>query len=334
MARNSGTAVAPRRDQQGPPAQQQNSPTRDLRKVLESGIDRIEQALPKHLTAERVLQVVTTMAYNTPKLAQCDPHSILACVVQASSLGLDLSPGMMEGFLIPRWNSKAGCNVCTFMPGYRGIVKLAMQSGEIAQIRSAVVHEQDEFTYLFDPDLVFRHKPALFNKGQILGVYAIASFKDPGTPPQPEFMSHEEIELVRGRSQSPNDGPWVTDWAEMARKTVLKRLCKSLPRSLERLNRVIEIDNAEYQILQPQAGGQGRPTRAQMIAASLGASGALPAPDQPEAVFSVEEPVQRPLATEEPPPDQEVDYESGDGPLFDQAAADEALMASEGGRHG
>jgi recombination protein RecT len=48
-----------------------------------------------------------------------------------------------------------------------------------------------------------------------------------------EVLSHEEIEGIRKRSRAGNNGPWVTDWCEMAKKTAFRRATKWLPLSAE-----------------------------------------------------------------------------------------------------
>jgi recombination protein RecT len=257
------------------------TPPRDLRVFLESARDRLAEALPRHLGPERLIQLVSAMAFENPKLAECDQGSVLASLLKAASLGLDLTTGMMEGYLIPRWNKHAGRHVCTFMVGYQGLVKLARQAG-CRGIRSAVVYQNDTFTYRYDPELVLQHIPATGPRGGIVGVYATGQTPD-GTHIV-EYLSAEEVEAVRARSQSPDEGPWRTDWAEMARKTALKRLCKALPRSVE-LQSAIAWDNQEYQ---PPAAALTPPpasSRSAALGARLAPTPALEAPaeDTPQA---------------------------------------------------
>ena len=287
-----------------PPAQQQASPAKDLRKFLEASRDRLAGTLPRHLTPDKLIHIVSGLAYADHKLASCDPGSILASLLRASSLGVDLSPGMMEGYLIPRWNKHAGRHLCTFMIGYQGLTKLARQGGAVG-IRSAIVCERDVFQYEYDPELRLTHRPALSDRGPVLGVYATA--KTPDGTPILEYLSYEDVEKVRARSQSPNEGPWVTDWNEMARKTALKRLCKSLPRSVE-LGAAIDGDDEEYRQAQAVAHAEAAPapTRSAALAARLSPAPAL-ALEAPatEPEFDASEGVEKPLRSEVEPADVE-----------------------------
>ena len=58
-------------------------------------------------------------------------------------------------------------------------------------------------------------------------------------------MTVQEVEAIRNRSKASEFGPWVTDFEEMAKKTVLRRLLKRLPLSSENyaLAQAVEVDN-------------------------------------------------------------------------------------------
>jgi recombination protein RecT len=253
------------------------TPDQSVKAMLTAAADRLQAVLPKHLTPERMAQVVSTMVYRTPKLAECSPHSIVAAVFQAAELGLDLSTAMGEAYLVPRWNSKARCNECTFLPGYKGLVKLARQSGEIASIQARLVRKADVFRYCFTPDLDFYHEPDVLPAEGDAVTHAYAVAKLANGEHLIEVMSRDEIEAIRARSQSRDAGPWVTDWCEMAKKTVLRRLCKVLPRSIE-LAQAIEADEAEYRT-DDRAEVRPAGSRAAALADRLGAPPALPAPE-------------------------------------------------------
>jgi recombination protein RecT len=217
--------------------------SRTLKPFLEQSHERLTAVLPRYLTPERVVQVVSTLVYRTPSLQKCPPDSVLAAVMQASELGLDLSPGMGEAYLVPYWNKRAGVHECQFQPGYKGLVKLARQSGEIASIRAEIVREGEPFVYRYDPDLTLLHEPHVGSDDPVVLVYAVAKLANGER--QAAVLARAEVEAVRARSRSGGEGPWVTDWPEMAKKTAVRRLCKLLPRSLD-LGRALEADDQQY----------------------------------------------------------------------------------------
>jgi recombination protein RecT len=106
-----------------------------------------------------------------------------------------------------------------------------------------VVYEGDEFAISYGSSQELRHVPTLksVDRGGVIGAYAYAKLKS--GEEQWVFMTTDEIEAVRKRSKAANNGPWVTDWNEMGKKTALKRLCKVLPLSIKD-QRVLVADSA------------------------------------------------------------------------------------------
>lgn len=204
--------------------------------------ESIKAVLPKHLTPDRVAKMALVAANRTPRLLECTTASVCKALMTASELGLDCSGTLGSGYLVPYRNSKINAYECQFIPGYRGLIDLARRSGQILRIEAHVVYAQDEFVceHGLEPKLV--HKPYLKadRRHEIVCVYAIGELKDGSK--QMEVMTLAEVDAIRKRSKAGNDGPWVTDYAEMARKTVVKRLCKYLPLSAE-LEKAILIDN-------------------------------------------------------------------------------------------
>jgi recombination protein RecT len=219
--------------------------------LLNASKDAIQSRLPRHVTAERILKVALTSINKNPKLLECTRDSVMLSIMQAAELGLEPGGALGEGYLIPYNNKVKGQNgkpdrwemQCQFMPGYRGLISLSRRSGQIISIESHVVHAKDKFSCALglDPSLV--HEPAWeeANPGPLRFVYAVAKLKDGGT--QFEVMSKSQIDAIRARSKSSDSGPWVTDYNEMARKTVIRRLFKYLPVSVE-LAQAFEHDAA------------------------------------------------------------------------------------------
>lgn len=199
-------------------------------------------ALPKTMTAERLTRIVMTECRKVPALMNCNPESFYGAVLQCAQLGLEPGSALGHCYLLPFGNGKdrSGRPNCQLIIGYRGMIDLARRSGQIQSINAYVVHEADEFEYELGlhPNIV--HKPSsLAQRGTATFVYAVAVLKGGGV--QFEVMSRAEIEAVRKQSKAGNSGPWSTHWEEMARKTVVRKLFKYLPVSIEAV-RAVEID--------------------------------------------------------------------------------------------
>lgn len=180
-------------------------------------------ALPKHLTPDRFVRVAITAMNKTPKLKDCTPASLIACLMSLSQLGLE--PDGRKAHLIPYGNQ------CTLIVDYKGLVELARRSKEISNIHADIVCENDEFTFEHGNEEKLKHNPVIANRGKAVAAYSFVKFKDGSV--SFEVMSLEEIEAIHKRSKAGAAGPWVTDWAEMAKKTVFRRHSKWLPCSSE-----------------------------------------------------------------------------------------------------
>jgi len=214
---------------------------KDVKSLLEGPAFRAEIAkvLPKHLTPERMIRVAITATMKTPKLLQCTAESLTKCLLDCSALGIE--PDGRRAHLIPFEDRKKGVTVCTLIIDYKGLAELAMRSGLVSNIHADVVRENDVFEY--DMGEIKAHKIDFRNeRGAAYAFYAICRFKDGSV--KADVMSVDEVEAIRMRSKSPNEGPWATDPVEMGKKTVFRRLSKWLPLSPE-FRDAVEKDDEE-----------------------------------------------------------------------------------------
>ncbi len=210
-----------------------------IKQLIESRQDAFSQLLPKHLSADRLMKVALNCIYKTPKLQDCTPASLLQSVIGAAELGLEPGGALGEAYLVPYGNT------CQLIIGYRGFIRLARQSGDLAQIEAHVVHERDDFKLEFGLNPVMRHIPFLDGPaGAPKLAYMLARLKDGSV--HMEVMTIAEVEAVRARSKGARSGPWVTDYEEMVKKTVVRRGMKFLPLSSERVDKAVEKDNDDF----------------------------------------------------------------------------------------
>jgi recombination protein RecT len=220
---------------------------KDVRGLIEGSAFRAEIAkvLPKHLTAERMIRVALTATMKTPKLLLCTADSLTRCLLDCSALGIE--PDGRRAHLIPFEDRKKGTVTATLIIDYKGLAELAMRSGLVSNIHADVVRENDVFEY--DLGEIKTHKINFReDRGAAYAFYAICRFKD-GTV-KADVMSVDEVEAIRARSKSPNEGPWATDPVEMAKKTVFRRLSKWLPLSPE-FRDAVEKDDEHDDIKAP-----------------------------------------------------------------------------------
>lgn len=208
-------------------------PQDGIRSMLSNNWDRIQAVMPKHMSGERLYQLALSAINTTPKLAECDPASLLSCVMKCSALGLEPSAvdGLGRAYILP-YKSKTGMHTQMII-GYKGMIDLARRSGQIKDISARAVYEGDDFEYEFGLSENLRHKPAsrAHEKGERpTHVYVVAHFADGGH--YIDVMTAQEVEAVRKRSKAADNGPWVTDYEAMAKKTVVRRAFPYLPVSV------------------------------------------------------------------------------------------------------
>jgi recombination protein RecT len=200
------------------------TPEQTVAAYLKKMAPEIEKALPSFMNIERFGRIALTTIRTNPQLLHCSIPSLLGAVMQAAQLGLE--PGLIGHCYIIPYGKEA-----TFIIGYKGMIDLARRSGNIESIYAHAVYEADEFDYELGLNPKLYHKPASGRRGAMTYVYAVAHFKDGGY--QFEVMDMEEIERRRSRSKASKNGPWVTDFEEMAKKTVIRHMWKYLPISIE-----------------------------------------------------------------------------------------------------
>lgn len=214
----------------------------NIRALLEKSKGQMALALPKHLTADRLLRVAMTSIQKNPKLLDCTQQSLLACVMTCAQLGLEPDQFLGQAYLVPFKDTKNGSVICTLIPGYRGYIALARRSGEVQSVSSQVVYTNDHFMLQYGIDEKLEHIPAEGERGDVKGAYVVFKYKDGSY--SFDYMAKGDIDKIRKRSKSANDGPWVTDYDEMAKKTVIKRHVKLAPLSVEFAHAVALEDRA------------------------------------------------------------------------------------------
>lgn len=193
--------------------------------MIERRKGELAKALDGRLNPDLLMRFMLTELRKTPKLAECNDRSLLGCLMQSAQLGL--LPGGALGlmYFIP-YGAEA-----TPIIGYKGLRELALRSGFVDDIQAQVVYEKDSFDFAYGDTPHLTHKPSSDdNPGAIVAFYAIAWLKN-GRKPF-EVMRKRDVDAIRARSRAGQNGPWVTDYVEMGRKTVIRRLVKSLPTSI------------------------------------------------------------------------------------------------------
>lgn len=226
---------------------------RDIGSLLQSPamLNQLKLALPKHITPERLARIALTLIRQNPELLECTRESLLGCILQSAQLGLE--PGILgQAWIIPfkvRQRDGTFRKEATFIPGYRGLAQLAWRSAQVAGLSARAVFNGDVFVYDFGEDKI-SHKPSgETDPLKLTHAYAVIHTTYGGRVW--DVMTRSEIEAIRKRSRAGESGPWKTDYAEMAKKTVFRRLMKIAPCSVEMQTALALDDAADAGLQQP-----------------------------------------------------------------------------------
>lgn len=200
-----------------------------MKQYVNSMSGEIAKALPSVITPERFTRITLSALSTNPQLQQCSPASFLGAMMTAAQLGMEPNTPLGQAYLIPFKNK--GQLECQFQLGYKGLLDLAYRSGEISVIQAHTVYEKDDFEYEFGLDAKLHHKPCTeADKGKPIAFYAMFKTKDGGFGF--DVMSVEDVRAhAKKYSKAFGSGcsPWATNFEEMAKKTVLKRVLKYAP---------------------------------------------------------------------------------------------------------
>jgi recombination protein RecT len=202
----------------------------------------------KHI--ERLIAQAGLAILQNPKLRACTQLSFLESMTHVAETGLSLARVSGEAYLVPFRDNKNNVTNCTFMPGYRGIIKLATQTGGVASVDAFPVHDRKRLQWWEDDTGTHcRYEPDLdeeYTDEQVTDVIARIQLLSGGRIVK--RMTRKQVEKIRSGSKNKDGDTWKYHWGEMALKTVIKRALKTVPHSVvdkavARLQQAIELDN-------------------------------------------------------------------------------------------
>lgn len=209
--------------------------------VLTSQLSRqfkaIQTLVPKHVTPERLCRIGLNAASRNPKLMECDPATIVGAIVNCASLGLE--PNLLgHAYLVPFYNGSTKRMECQMQLGYKGVLDLLRRTGQVSTITAHEVYEGDTFEYEYGLDESLKHKPCgEIDEKKITHFYACYKLKDGGkgfyVMTRKQMDEHRDKFTKSKNKQGEVFGPWKDHYVSMSLKTVILRLAKFMPISIE-----------------------------------------------------------------------------------------------------
>ena len=214
------------------------SPSYAMKQLMIKMKNEIQVALPSQLASERFQRVALTAFNSNPKLQTCDPMTFIAAMMQSAQLGLEPNTPLGQAYLIPY--KVKGMDKVQFQIGYKGLLELAHRSGKIY---AHEVRKNDEFDIDYGLEQKLTHKPLLTgDRGDVIGYYAVYHLEPSGY--SFVFMTKDEV-MEHGKKYSKNfeGGIWEKEFDSMAKKTVIKKLLKYAPLSIE-MQKAVAFDES------------------------------------------------------------------------------------------
>jgi len=202
--------------------------------ALATRMPQIRSLLPERMDAKRFCRLAMMMVERVPKLQNCTTSSFVLAVMGIAELGLEPTLGMV--YVVP-YGTKA-----TLQIGYQGMIQLARNSGDVVDIYAETVREGDEFTVLYGTAREISHFKTGPKDAPFTHVYAVAKLRHG----DPAFIVLDREDVIKRRAVSKtggsSDSPWTQWEEEMWKKTAIRSLFKTLPKSTE-MQRAAVIDD-------------------------------------------------------------------------------------------
>lgn len=182
---------------------------------------------------------------NLQKAAMANRQSVVDAITNVAGIGISLNPAQKQAYLVPRKNK-----ICLDI-SYMGLMDLAVATGAVKWAKADAVYSTDTFALNgYDKPPTHGRNPFAKDRGEFVGVYVVA--KTASGDYLTDTMTAEEVHAIRDRSEAwkawidnKKSCPWVTDFVEMAKKTIVKRACKYWPKDDARLNEAIHLLNTD-----------------------------------------------------------------------------------------
>ena len=226
-----------------------NEEKKTLQSYIKTMEPEIKKALPSVITPERFTRMILSAVSGNPKLALCTPKSFLGAMMSAAQLGLEPNTPLGQAYLIP-YNNK-GVDEVQFQIGYKGLIDLAYRSGDVELVQAHIVYANDTFEYEYGLEPKLTHKPAAgADRGEPVYVYAMFKTKAGGYGFEVMSMAavRSHAEKYSKAYKSGFTSPWKTNFEEMAKKTVLKRVLKYAPMKSDFVRSIVQDETIKNEI--------------------------------------------------------------------------------------
>lgn len=201
----------------------------------------IKDMLPSNICVEDFQRSALCVYNRDASLQNCESTTFIAAMVECKRLGLEPNNILGQAYLVPV--SVDGASKVEFIIGYKGLIELFYRSGKVKSLYAHEVREKDEFCIDYGLEQKLSHKPFLGkDRGEVIGYYAVYNIDNMGS--SFVFMTCDEIlSHAKKYCRSFGNSLWESEFDAMAKKTVIKKLLKYAPLSIE-LQKSVSLDES------------------------------------------------------------------------------------------
>ena len=199
----------------------------------------------------RFITSIVSAVQTNPALQECTNQSILSAALLGETLNLSPSPQLSYFYMVPFNDTKRGVKVAQFQIGYKGLIQLAIRSGQYKKINVLSI-KKGELEY-FDP-LNEEIKVKLMvddwnarEQAETIGYYAMFELTNGFQKAMywsKEQMEHHAITYSQGYKAKKGYTFWEKSFDRMAEKTMLKQLLSRWGIMSTELQQAIDADEA------------------------------------------------------------------------------------------
>ena len=227
------------------------SPLVQMQGTLEKMADKFKEALPSTMDEWKFISVAKLTLNQNPKLLQADRNSLMQTFMRAAQDGLYLDG--KEAAAVQYGQS------VQYIPMVEGVIKVLHNSGLIKTISAEVVYENDCFEYELGSNPHVKHIPLLVgDRGNRICVYCYVQTANDGE--YIEIMNMDDVNKCKQQAKGASSphSPWVKWFDQMAKKTVIHRIAKRLPKN-DAINSVVRIEEDNMVDVTPNAAQSTEP---------------------------------------------------------------------------
>lgn len=217
----------------------QLTPQKKMQGALEKMLPEIKKAVASTMTPERFSRIALSLYNGNQAFWEADTTSFLSALMQSAQCGLEPNTVLGEAYLIAYKNTKQNITEVNFQVGYKGVLKMAFNTGEYEAIYAHEVRKGDEFSYEYGLNKTLTHKPADIPSEEVTHYYAVYKLKNGGSDfvvwskARVEKHAKEFSKNYTYKGQINKGSVWAKNFDSMAKKTVLIDVLKFAPKSVE-----------------------------------------------------------------------------------------------------